>query len=278
LVGKALLKGRWWVVSVSAVFSALGCGGAVWYHGSGLGGQYLLWVFVGGLLLSLGCARIVLEGLDGKSVEDPVFLLAWMGAPLVFSLVFVPFQAVRHVIPALIPLALIAFRGAGGRNSRALKGVAVAALSLQVVLGLLVSAADFEYAQCYRDFAARASQTWKTDKAHTWFVGHWGWMFYAERAGFRQLHGNQELPPDGDLLLWPKRVHIGRVFSGRADFTDSLELIEERICEAVLPIRTMNFQGAAFYAVVRKNLPYKFQQDVLEEMRVYRVRSVVNER
>ena len=48
--------------------------------------------------------------------------------------------------------------------------------------------------------------------------------------------------------------------------------METRSCSSDLPLRTVNHGGAAFYAVVRNNLPFRFQTLPLEELRVYRVK------
>jgi hypothetical protein len=41
-----------------------------------------------------------------------------------------------------------------------------------------------------------------------------------------------------------------------------------------IPLRTQNFQGASFYAVIGNNIPYRFFQDIdLETLKVYRVKE-----
>jgi hypothetical protein len=281
LLADVLSRRRWRLLGLALTVAVASCLGALAYHGTDLSIQYLFWTFLGAILLVLGCAATLDRGFslrfwrDNTGRSDLWFLLAWLMTPLLFSLLFAPFQAVRHLLPGLIPLALITFRIWGDRrvSPRSFK-IAAAALSVQIVLGFLVGAADFEYASSYRNFAAHARENWTSDSFETWYVGHWGWKFYADQSGFRQIHGNGEFPSAGDIVLWPRRVHIGNVFSGRQDFTERLELLESIPQQGVLPIRTMNFRGASFYAVIRKNIPYRFQTDELEEWRVYQVQSV----
>ncbi len=203
---------------------------------------------------------------------DWCFLLFWLLAALASALLLVPFPAVRHLLPALPPLSLLAWKIAMATPSVfQARRLAPGVLLLQAALSMLVAGADAAYAGTYREFARSARRAWTSEGAAVWYVGHWGWKFYADQAGFRAVHGNGEFPAPGDLLLWPKRVHIGGVFRGRREFLERLELLDEQTFDSALPVRTMNFEGAAFYATIRDNLPYRFHRLPLETMRVYRV-------
>ncbi len=241
--------------------------------------EYQLWLAAGTILLAYGLLAVR----DARAVpaqeaapaggqgRERLFWAAWLAAPVVFSTFFVPFQAVRHLMPALPPLLLLLSRRLQEAWSRPRqKLVLVALMTIQAAVTLTVSVADWEYAAVYRDFARL--QTLKRDPERTWFVGHWGWMFYAQRAGFRQLHRGEE-PPPGDLLLWPEKVHIGDVFSGAEGFRERLGLVERVVYPGVIPVRTMSMEAkAGFYAVIRQRLPYRFHGSApLEVMRVYRV-------
>lgn len=263
---------------------------SLWALGPAPGAQYLFWVVVGAAFLflclfagavdsaPLFSTRTWADPERAGAVSDSAFLLTWAAACLAFSVLFVQFQAVRHLIPAVAPLVLLSFRALGRTRhrsalSRWTEGAGVAVLlCLQISAGLLVGFADSQYASAYRDFARNAAGRWKSERFVTWYVGHWGWMHYAQRAGFRQMHRDGPLPQPGDVLLWPERVHVGDAFARSGDLRERLELIEAREYGSRLPVRTMNFRCAAFYALVRRNLPYCVQTIPLETMRVYRVR------
>jgi len=79
-------------------------------------------------------------------------------------------------------------------------------------------------------------------------------------------------------VAWPLRAHYGEVWAdlkGSSPFqildTTPLEEIEYI---SPIPLRTQNFQGASFYAVIGSNVPYRFFQDIdLETLKVFRVKK-----
>ncbi|HIE53394.1 MAG TPA: hypothetical protein EYP85_16700 [Armatimonadetes bacterium] len=241
--------------------------------------QYLLWAQMGGVLFYgalFGGLRAVGKMMQRRAEKkdlDTFFLAGWLMAVFLFSVILVPFQAVRHLIPALPPLVLLLMRELappGASEPRWLRGTLGALALLQGGMAFLVAVADYEYADTYRRFAAEATQRLFRPGQEVWFTGSWGWQFYARQAGFRQLAAHGPRPQPGDLLLEPQRVHKGRFPKG---LRRQLVLWEEREYPGRLPLRTMNgFKGASFYAVVRENVPYLFTRDkVLEIFRVYRV-------
>ena len=222
---------------------------------------------------------------DYADAADTLFLALWAGAVLAFSVFFVMFQAVRHIIPALAPLALLAVRllrlpHARERWLPATLGVLV---GVQAILAFGGAAADYEYARTYRDFARQARQrlprlVLRSEVAsplrrvaagrEVWFSGNWGWQRYALSAGFTLLAEHGRLPRPGDVLIIPERVHKGPLPAGLA-----LTQIEEKTYRGRIPIHTMDGSvRARFYAVVGDKMPYAFTCDrTLEVFRVFRV-------
>ncbi|MFQ5737649.1 MAG: ArnT family glycosyltransferase [Acidobacteriota bacterium] len=247
-------------------------------------GQYLVWTFLGAALLFL-CLETGLGQIGRLWVEkrsdalDSFFLLSWLVAPLGFSIFFVPFQAARRLDFAIPALVFLAFRSLGSDGSL-LEGArstpakvntsVLLLLLLQLTLGVLVNVADYEYAATYRNFADDAGRNWTSTHFDTWFVGHWGWQFYARKAGFRQLHRPGPYPREGDLLLWPRGVHIGRVFEGN-EIAARLEKAAVIESPSRLPLVTVNSRGSGFYAVVRNALPFRFQTPPRQRLEIYRV-------
>ncbi len=261
---------RLWISGLVALVAVI----AGWAHRGEVSLQYALWIGSGVLLLcgvALGTKAPRQLGRNG----DEAMLLTWLVAPLLFSVFLIPFQAVRHLLPVLPPLCLLLFRriDSAGKGTAPSGAFVLLLLAVQFALTGAVAFADHVYAACYRDAARRVRASGMAEERPTWFVGHWGWMLYAQRAGFRQLHGDGAGPEPGDLLIWPQRVHIGQVFQGNPDWRRNLELAREFECQSAWPVRTMNFEGAAFYAVIRGNAPFAFQAPALERFRVYRVRE-----
>ena len=271
LLGRTLRKRRWLPLAACFLFSAVFVCWIQLEFAKELDLEYLLWLVVGSLAVSVplsGC--LIQKGLD----RDSIFLTLWFGGVLLFSIFMVPFQAVRHVLPALPPLILLSFRYLGFSKEiprTLLRKTFSFWLIVQIGLATLVQLADYEYAESYRHFAGSVQATEKVP----WYVGHWGWKFYADRAGFRLMHRDGPYPRPGDLILWPRKVHIGSVFQNDTGLRDQLELKSNRVYEGVFPVRTMDADSkAGFYSVGRGRLPYRFfPEGPLEEMRVYCVRE-----
>jgi len=272
LLAETLRRRLWLLLAVNVVLVA----GTVFGIGRFLGiepdFEYLFWAVAGVLAFSIPVLAVLLQK---NWSRDSLFLVVWCAGVVGFSIVMVPFQAVRHLIPALPPLLLLSFRYLATSEEFWFRGrryLLIFLLMIQLAIAGIVHLADYEYAASYRQFAERVSE----DGRSFWYVGHWGWKFYADRAGFRELHRDGPYPSSGDLLLWPKKVHIGRVFQNGLGLPDRLQLVSEDIYEGTIPVRTMDGDCAAgFYSIGRGNLPFRvFPGGPVEVMRVYRVREV----
>ncbi len=238
---------------------------AWWYHDGGASYQYMVWTVVGSFTL-LGLLAVGL-GPGGRAPDrDSAFLLLWALVVFSFSVSLVPFQAVRHVLGGLVPAALLCFRTRHPISVTARKGLQLL-VGLQLLLALSVAWSDMEYANAYRDFARDVGR--RHPEKEIWFLGQWGWHFYAKQAGFRQMHGYGEVPGSGSLVVWPKRVFVGRVSVENRDFLERLQLLETRDVHSSLPIQTMSFPEASFYSVVRRTVPFVFSRGPIETLRVY---------
>jgi hypothetical protein len=152
-----------------------------------------------------------------------------------------------------------------------------ALLAAQAGVAWAVARVDADYADSYRDFAATARDRLPPDRADAtiWFVGHWGWLYYAEQAGFQQLHLRGPQPEPGDLLIEPAYVDKGQVLSRLPKLTARLHKLEQIVYSEPIPIRTLHPNGAHFYALFTKQarVPYRFESDApLEIFEIHEVR------
>lgn len=194
-----------------------------------------------------------------KHADTSRFLRLWLLLSLAVAVWGVPFQAMRHLLYALPPIGLLLLPLVGKRPYL---------LLAQGALSLLVMVADFAYAFCYKHIAGDFAGQFRGERV--WYAGSWGWMFYAERHGFWKL------PPDGaglqpgDVILVPQRAYKGKM---PPDFESNAVQIDMVVCRTRLPLRTMDFEGAAYYALIRTNAPFRFTLDFetpLEVVRAYR--------
>ncbi len=249
--------------------------------------EFYFWAVTGFSLLlfclyeGLRHGIVYVKTFKDKEAADSLFLFAWLCAPVIFSSIFVPFQAVRHLILALPPLTLLAMRYLEREPLLQLnvrKKWLGSLLVIQTVMAFLIQIADMEYASTYRDFARYAKANWTSEDYDTWYVGAWGFKFYTDEAGFKQVSRNREFPKEGDILLWPKHLLIGYAFHDHGDFVNALdEPVDQVVYEGLIPIRTMNSMSghrikryAGFYAYVscfgRIVIPYRLCEDYVHEV------------
>jgi hypothetical protein len=289
---KAALGDGWrWKVAL-VVLAAAGVVG--WYHlqfaGQPMYLQSLLWLVAGVIVLGLAvgvgwfkdsppsirfpplregnragenavppASRGNLKEGVSTSQHITLFLRLWLLIALAAAVWGVPFQAMRHLLYALPPLILILTPWVG-RNAPLLLA--------QGVLCLAVIAADYDYAVCYQRGAAAYAERFSGERV--WYAGSWGWMFYAEQHGFRKLLPDGTGLERGDIVIIPERVYKGKM---PPDLHQHLILLDETPCLPTLPLRTMDFRGAAYYALIRTNAPFRFtlrMDEPLETRRAYR--------
>jgi hypothetical protein len=289
---KAALGDGWrWKVALLALAAA---GVVGWYHlqfaGQPMYLQSLLWLVAGvivlGLAVGVGWFKDSPPSLrfpplregnragenavppanrgnhkEGVSTSQHItlFLRLWLLIALAAAVWGVPFQAMRHLLYALPPLILILTPWAG-RNAPL--------LIAQGVLCLAVIAADYDYAVRYKRGAAVYAEQFAGERV--WYAGSWGWMFYAEQHGFRKLLPDGAGLQRGDIVIIPERVYKGKT---PPDLHKHLILLDETPCYPIVPLRTMDFRGAAYYALIRTNAPFRFtlrRDEPLEIRRAYR--------
>jgi len=243
--------------------------------------QYYLWAILGAVLIYW----VVVAGLFAggrwwkRPVEpaalDSLFLLVWLIGPYLCGVLFVEFPAVRHILPAAAPIALIAARYAQrtiAPPSRWVAGAFGIGLAAQAILAFWTAAADYQYADTYRRFAREDFKKMGISTAgQIWFNGHWGWKHYALEAGFRHVteHG-PDFPKPGDLMIVPDICHRGNLPPG---LQERLEQIAEKRYPARLDLVTMDWVRASFYATFGTTTPAYFIQGAdYEVFRVFRVK------
>ncbi|MBQ63327.1 MAG: hypothetical protein CMQ19_14820 [Gammaproteobacteria bacterium] len=242
--------------------------------------QYAIWCAFGLITLVITCWGVFPSGTTGQNrfslstlspqQRDDLFLLFWLVAIVLFSIFQVYFQAVRHLIPALVPLILLLVRTQERKQlyqGGLAKACLVAVLLLQTGAALWVGKADYAYADSYRSFVSGFSDAQAGDPAQIWYVGDWGFLHYAEGAGWRRLQNDGSEPAPGDLLVIPDKVSRRPYPSGTRGSLEQVLTFPNHY-----HMLTMDrFTGASFYASVGYRAPYLLSDEPLETFRVYRV-------
>ena len=199
---------------------------------------------------------------------DRVFLVSWAAAPPLLAMLVAPFPALRHLLlslPALVMLAVRRVRPADG-SVRLRLGLCVC---LTAAVGVLVALADIQYAHTYVVAARRCASL--GPPGHVWYLGHWGWQYYADQAGLQQLSISRTSLPSGDLVVIPREPDVqppSPLLAARLKQSAVFEI------PGSLPVRTMNQEAkAGFYASPWPFLPYTFSRAPLDRFEIRRFRD-----
>jgi hypothetical protein len=127
------------------------------------------------------------------------FVVGWVLIELAGYFAMTPFPAARRVIGVTLALGVLSARVVSRtRHSRPPRWV----VPFGVGVGLLAAALDAYDALPEKALAERAAAVVPAG-ARAWYVGHWGFQFYCERAGMvPAVAGRAELAA-GDYLVFP---------------------------------------------------------------------------
>jgi 4-amino-4-deoxy-L-arabinose transferase-like glycosyltransferase len=208
--------------------------------------------FVGVQVVALAVRDLVRE----RDADALLLTLGFAGA-LAFGVFFNWTVNARSLIvtaPLVAILTVRALDAGPAREAFALRGVIGVALAAGWSIGLAVTWADARQASSFERAAADLVPVECAAAARCWFLGHWGFQYYAqERGAFPVDLQGGELAA-GDLLLVPENSSG----SNRVPW-EAATAVRER---AEVPLAGISVQAietrAAFHAAVRGPLPFVF--------------------
>jgi hypothetical protein len=165
--------------------------------------------------------------------RDVCFLVLWLGLEIVGYFALTPFPAVRRVLGVVVVGTLLvgrlASRAVRVSERRRLVGAVV---GLNVLLGLLFLGVDLHEASGEKA-AAEGAAAWIEQQGPpegaVWYVGHWGFQYYAERAAMKPVVPNRSRLHAGDWLVVPddrlEQQHI-TVDETRTELAHQLEVVD----------------------------------------------------
>jgi hypothetical protein len=229
-----------------------------------------LGILVGATLLVIVCRLLRVP--RGPSTSDrrrtEWFLALWLGLELAGYFVLTPFGAVRRIMGVVIAATLLAGRLASLTCRPDRRHALVWCIAgANVLLGLAFYAVDFRDATAQKEGTEMAAAQIKAHdpNATIWYVGHWGFQFYAERAGMRPVVPDQKHTPlhRGDWLVVPDD-HIEQQWI--CIEPENVDLAEELSITDRLPLRTVRcFYGTAI------GVPLEHKSGPRLSVRIYRV-------
>jgi hypothetical protein len=216
--------------------------GAMTFFGSAT----LLLIFPSSLLTAIRQPRVWLSQPLDRILE------IWIAGALVFNVACTPFNAVRHLLLALVPLTLWTARQASPGSS-----LPRFSLIASMLLAFTLAAADYEMAGIYRTIAQTRLRDDRAQGDRVWFTGNWGFTYYARKQGALPLFDGTEQyglgqPTVGDRIYNPVTITWSALNPAGLEWIDHLQPT------GLIPLRTIA-PGSLYYGMKPKDLPWSFQ-------------------
>jgi hypothetical protein len=147
----------------------------------------------------LGIVAVLLYRLRAQQDSEWKVLAWWLLVELVAYFALSPFTAARRVLALAMVLGVIVGRAQGGRP------IPRYLVALGILLGAGTAALDWLGAHADRAGVAAADRRIREqdEEPRVWFVGHWGWQYHAEAAGWKPIQPGKTTVARGDWIVIP---------------------------------------------------------------------------
>lgn len=150
----------------------------------------------------------LLSGDSTQPIRSGIILALWSAGFWYLGSLNGPFVAPRALLPCVVSLVLSVLSVAPIRDAVGMAFIHVAVL-LTIAAGIFVGASDYYWAGVYRSYAPQLATNYKPVDGTLYFLGHWGWQYYAADAGMVQFDPMRTRLQPGDILIWPVNVDCG---------------------------------------------------------------------
>ena len=224
------------------------------------------------VVAGLGVA-VLFDGIkDGLRRRD------WMQVAL-FCWVLIPLSAVpyvhlppKYLIVSAPAMALLVTRQLASRGGKTGWLILAATVVVGMGLGVAILRADAVFADVGRRAASELIAPRIAAGQRVWFVGRWGFQWYAEKAGARPVTLTPPYPEPGDVI-------VASAASARSD--EILDMIARRFAR-LIPVahledttpggRIMNKRlGVGFYSNVSGYWPWMWGDSMIDAFSVWQI-------
>lgn len=207
-----------------------------------------------GILSAAGALVLAQAAREATRDRDGRFLALWAALHVAYLCLWSWTVASRFVLPLLVPVALLLVRAVARERPVLARRVVVGAIIVSSLVGMAVLRADSFPGELYRRALPDIASQARAEGRRAYFVGAWGFQYYAERLGFERLDTRSPVRP-GDLIVQPYYAA-----NNRLPFTVANRVRQGADIPAPAPpfdLHTMNLNvGAGFHASAFGPLPY----------------------
>jgi hypothetical protein len=165
---------------------------------------------------------------------DTTFLLAWIAIFLACGLPIFFAGSARYLLPIAAPIAILA--------SRLPVKFLAPAFAAQLVLGLGLTAANYQHWEGYRSFAVALDTP--APGHRFWVDNDWGLRYYLEARG--------ALPARKGQLVRPGDIVVTSDLSSNVRYTVPLAPVAEAVISPSIPLRLIGLDSHSGYSTVDK--------------------------
>ena len=189
-LGTRRVLARWWLLGLAAIFA--------WWVSPTYPRAILVVVAV---TAALGTAVLwdVLAQARNSSDGWELALALWLLLALP-ALVYVHFPS-KYLVTSAPAAAILVARAIEARNSRGARLLGWSVAAAGIALGCAILKADARFAGLARRAVTHLVVPQVAAGKRVWFAGHWGFQWYAARAGAHYLTSVPPYPARGDMLV-----------------------------------------------------------------------------
>lgn len=218
-----------------------------------------------GIILLVRCIQWFKQSWNEKNYKF-VFLSFWALSFFTAIALIMPLGIARYLLPGVLPFIIMIVIDIKSFFPETYKKVLITGISLTLVIGLILSSADYQYANVYKKFADDIKV--KFPDKNIWFSGESGFRLYMQNKGFNYLLINDERPGLGDIIVVPTEIWPVKL----AVIHDRSILVEKITYGSGFPFRILNQEArAGFYMHIGALLPYSISRSRFEEFSIYSV-------
>jgi len=172
----------------------------------------------------------------------------------------------KYLLASAPTASILVGRALAARSRTLYRAILGATVAAGVVLSLLIIRADAAFAELGRRAANELIAPQVAAGRNVWFAGHWGFQWYAEKAGARCLTMTPPLPLRGDFAV-----------SSLNSFGYAINLFPKRKLLATLEDSTPGGRimdkslGSGFYSNQWGFLPWAWGDDVLDRFSLWQL-------